>query len=300
MALFFQIFTILFPVFIIVATGYVYARWRNTDMEVANRLNMEIFIPALLFSVMAKQQITLENAGALALGGALVMLGSTLLSWPVARSLGISVQTLLPPMMFKNSGNMGIPIALFTFGESILPAAIVLFIVSNLVHFSVGTTILSQQFNWRTLYSLPILPASVLGILFSISGINSPDWLLAPVDMLGQIAIPLMLFALGVRLTEIDFTHWKIGLLGAVLSPFTGGLVFLILYPWLPLSVEQMGLLLMFALLPPAIVNYILAEQYQQEPHKVASIVMLGNLFSLLSMPLALSLVLSGGLSPAA
>ena len=55
---------------------------------------------------------------------------------------------------------------------------------------------------------------------------------------------------------------------------------------------EQAGALLLFGVLPPAVLNFIFAERYGQEPAKVASIVIIGNLFALVSVPLALAYVL--------
>ena len=61
----------------------------------------------------------------------------------------------------------------------------------------------------------------------------------------------------------------------------------------LNLPPEQRSLLIIFGALPPAVLNYIVAEQYNQEPEKVASMVMLGNLGSLVVMPIALAFALS-------
>jgi predicted permease len=58
--------------------------------------------------------------------------------------------------------------------------------------------------------------------------------------------------------------------------------------PWLTLSDDQWGILLVFAALPPAVLNFMVAEQYRQEPRRVASIVLIGNLGSLIFIPLAL------------
>ena len=41
--------------------------------------------------------------------------------------------------------------------------------------------------------------------------------------------------------------------------------------------------------LPPAVLNYMVAEQYQQDPKRVASIVLIGNLMALVSIPITLS-----------
>jgi predicted permease len=64
--------------------------------------------------------------------------------------------------------------------------------------------------------------------------------------------------------------------------------VVLLVSPFLDLSPMQAGLLLVYGALPPAVLNYIVAEQYNQEPDKVASIVMLGNLGSLIAIPAVL------------
>ena len=44
--------------------------------------------------------------------------------------------------------------------------------------------------------------------------------------------------------------------------------------------------------LAPAVLNYMFAERYNQEPEKVASMVLIGNLAAVVFLPLALALVL--------
>jgi predicted permease len=139
---------------------------------------------------------------------------------------------------------------------------------------------------------MPTIIATIAGLLVSGLGVTLPSTVLVPIDMLGQITIPLMLFALGVRMISVDFTHWKIGLWGALLAPLSGIVVALMLYPILNLPAEHFAYLLIFGALPPAILNYMLAERYDQEPHAVASIVLIGNIASLVIIPLVLAFVL--------
>ena len=137
--LIYRIVAIIFPVFSIVAIGYFYARQRHdTDMSSGNRINMDIFTPALIFDYMSGSEYALSDYALLSLGCALVVLGSGLLAWPVARIFGYQSKTLVPPMMFNNCGNMGLPLAALTFGESMLPAAILLLAISNFFHFFIG------------------------------------------------------------------------------------------------------------------------------------------------------------------
>jgi predicted permease len=283
-----RIFTILFPIFAIVMVGYLYARLRPIDISAANRLNMAIFTPALLFSVLCDKSFNLIEYQQLALAATLILLGSGVIVLPLVRWRAINPKTFLPSMMFVNTGNMGIPVALFAFGELGLPAAMLFLMITAILGSTLGIYIVSQRASLLELLKEPLIPAAIAGLVVSVTEVEVPALLLKPIEMLGDCAIPVMLLSLGIRLSFMDFTHWKIGLLGAVLRPLSGVVMFLLIRPWLTLTPIQAGGLLIFAMLPPAVVNYVIAEEYQQEPHKVAAIVMLGNVMSFISLPIAL------------
>ncbi|GGX99021.1 transporter [Litchfieldella qijiaojingensis] len=286
-----QILATLLPVFLIAGCGTLYGRFRTPDIRGLNTLNMELFVPMLVFAVLADRQAPLEEYATLALGAAVVVLGSGVVLWPVTRWLRLDPKTFLPPMMFNNSGNMGIPLLVLAFGEAALPAAVVVFIVEMLLHFSVGLYLLSPHTPMWRLLRMPIVLASIAGLGVNLGGVSLPEWFLEALDMLGGVCIPLMLFALGVRMLDIDFSDWKTGVLGAVLCPLSGLILAAPLIWWLDIQGLQAAALWVFAALPPAVLNYLVAEQYRQEPHKVASLVLIGNLGSLVVMPLVLAMV---------
>ena len=280
-----QVFAIVFPIFGIVALGYLYARRHEPDMASANRLNLEIFTPALIFSVLSGEGFELARYAELAFAAILVVLGSGLLAWPFARLFGFHSKTFLPPMMFNNSGNMGLPLALFAFGEAALPAAMVLFLVENTLHFTVGNAMLTGHVNPLKLIRMPMLLATLAGLLVAMLEIQVPGPVDEAIDLLGQVAIPLMLFALGVRMTAVDLSDWRIGLAGALLCPLTGLAMAWAVVAFIDLPEMQLAQLLVFAALPPAVLNFMLAERYSVDPPKVAAVVLLGNLASLLVLP---------------
>ena len=290
-----ELLGIIVPVYGIVLVGFLYARRHRPDLAVANRLNIEVFTPALLFDVLAAKDFELTAYVGLAVGGAAVVLGSGGIAWLVSRRLGMDWRTLVPPMMFVNSGNMGLPLAVLAFGEAALAAAVMLFMVENLLHFTVGIRMLDRHARLGALLRMPLILACLFGIAASLTGVRPPPAIADGVHLLGQVAIPLMLFALGARLTEADLTHWRIGLLGALLRPAAGLVLALPLIWLLPLPGSQPALLVLFALLPPAVLNYLFAERYGQQPELVAAIVIWGNLASLLVIPAALAVLLAPG-----
>lgn len=287
-----RIFLTVFPLTAIVIVGFVYARKHKPDMAISNQLNLDIFVPALVFSVMSAKSFELADYSELAIGATAVILGSGLLLWPLCKLLHINIKTFLPPMMFNNSGNLGIPLVLLAFGEQALPAAVVLFMIENMLHFTVGIYMLDSRTNPLSLLRLPVMIASIAGIGWSLSGWHMPIAIHTFIDMLGQISIPLMLFALGVRMTQIDLSQWRIGVLGAIMCPLSGVIIALVMQQFLQLNNEHFGYLILFGALPPAVLNYMISEKYQQEPQQVASIVLLGNMASLLIIPTTLAFIL--------
>jgi malate permease and related proteins len=287
-----QLISIVFPIFAIVLVGYLYGRKHSPDMAAANKLNIDIFVPALIFDVLTANNFNLPEYQSLAIAGVVVILGAGFIAWPVARFFNYEFKTFVPPMMFNNSGNMGLPLLLFAFGKEALPAAVVLFLIENFLHFSVGMKILNRSASLLAMLKIPMIFITIAGLIFSFMHWTLPPLLSTPIKMLGQISIPLMLFALGVRLIHIDWKDWKIGLVGAVISPVSGLVFAFPIGYFLNLSDLQFSMLIVFSALPPAVLNYMVAERYNQQPRQVASIVMLGNLGSIIVIPLVLALTL--------
>jgi malate permease and related proteins len=287
-----RILTIVVPLFAVVAVGYFYARRHRPDMAAATAVNMDVFVPALVLSALASRNADLAAQGPLALAGLLLVLGSGLLAWPLARAAGAAVRTFVPPMMFVNSGNMGIPLLVLAFGEQAMAAAVVLFLVENLLHFSLGTRMLDRGAHLLGVLGTPVMLASLAGLALNLLGLGLPPMVALPVDLLGQVAIPLMLFTLGVRLTDLDLEDWGLGLLGALARPLSGVLLAWIIAAVLGLPGDQTRILIVFGALPPAVLNAVFAERYGQEPERVASIVLLGNAAALVTIPAVLLLVL--------
>jgi predicted permease len=246
--------------------------------------------PLLVFTSLAGEDFQLQGNAAFIAGGVAVILVSGLIAWPVARFAGISPRTFVPPMMFNNCGNMGLPLAVLAFGRPGLAAMVLLLVASTLLQFTLGSRIVSRHAEWKALATSPMIIASVLGLLFSAFAWNVPAALMTGLKMLGDATLPMMLFALGVRLTDLSRRGWQVGVLGAVVCPVAGMAGAYLAQIALHLPPEQFAQLMLFASLPPAALNYLLAERYQQEPERVASLVLIGNAFAIVFVPLGLTL----------
>ena len=285
-----RIADVIIPVFLIVAIGYGYARRQPPDLSVFNRIALDVLAPVLVYSALASKDFNIAEHVPLLIGGTVLILGGGLLAWPLARAFGAQPRTLVPVVMFNNCGNMGLPLALLAFGPANFGAAVALFSVSNLFHFSIGARITSRQARTRDLLLSPLMIGTALGFASALTDLRPPDVLLSGLKLLGDALLPMMLFALGVRLTSLTRAGLALGMLGALARPLIGLAIGIPLAWALDLEGAARGQLLLFAALPPAVMQFMLADRYQQEPDKVAAMIMLGNALAVLFVPLALAI----------
>ncbi|MFT5258276.1 MAG: putative permease [Saprospiraceae bacterium] len=283
---------ILFPVFVLILIGYFYGRRYNPELVSANQLNMRLFVPALVFDSLTEANFEATNLVNLVIAALFVVIGSGLLAWPIARFFKYPLPIFIPPMMFNNCGNMGLPVALLAFGESGLQIALVLFLVSNTLHFTLGVRLVGGKMSFNGVFFNAVNVAMVAGIAVNLLQLPLPETIALPIKMLGQIAIPLMLVSLGVRMVGVNLETISTGLVGALVRPLVGVLSAVLVVTWLPLSSLEVQSVILFAALPPAVLNYLFAEQFGQSPQQVAAIVIAGNAIAVAVLYITLLFIL--------
>ena len=285
-----RIADVIIPVFFIVAIGYGYALRKAPDMSAFNRIALDVLAPLLVYSALAAKDFQIADDWSLLIGGTVLILGSGLLALPLAKMIGAQPRTLVPVVMFNNCGNMGLPLALLAFGSEHFGAAVALFSVSNLLHFSLGARITSHSARSRDLLLSPLMIATLLGFASAFTDVRPPAVLVSGMRLLGDALLPMMLFALGTRLTALSRSGLALGMVGALARPLIGLAIGIPLAWALGLEGAARGQLLLFAALPPAVIQFMLAERYQQEPDKVGAMIMLGNALAVIFVPLALAI----------
>lgn len=283
-----EIFSILAPLFFIAGVGFLYGVKFTPQMDMTNRLILDVLVPALIISVMIKESFEIHEHIPLMFAGLGVMLGSGLIAFALAKVIGLDWRVVTPPAMFSNWANLGLPLYVFAIGAQALDGGVMLVVVGNILLFTLGAYIYANSVSLAEIIRTPVLISVVVGVVFSATGLNAPDFVVVSLDMLGQGAIPLMLFSLGVRLTKVSWVGTRDGIIMAIFCPLVGVPLAIMMAHLLPLTNLQTQILILFGVLPPAVVNFIIAERYSEHPERVASIVLIGNLFAVISFPVLL------------
>jgi predicted permease len=210
------------------------------------------------------------------------------MAWPLAKFSGALPQAFLPCAMFSNVGPIGIPLIALAYGPEGMASAVVLLVISNVLHFTVGAGIMSGKVDWRMVYANPLVWASVLGVTSSELKLELPLWLQTSCAMIGNVLVPMMLLSLGARLAGSQVSDVWVGIRSSVFIALVRlAAAFLTLW-FIPLQGLERGALILFACLPAAVFNFMLADKFQVQTNKVASTVIIGHLMSLIFLPIGI------------
>jgi predicted permease len=280
------------PVFLLVTVGIVFAHWKKINLASITEIIVYLGTPCLVFTSLARKPLLAGDIAILFAGIVIIFAGVGLLIRIYFLLFNFSSRGFALPVLFMNAGNMGIPLALFAFGSHGMQRATLLFVIITSFQYSLGIYILSGRGNWKDIFRLPLIYATIAGLLFNLLQLNIPEILFQPLAMLGQATIPLMLVSLGYRLHDFHSLQWGHAVGGALLRILGGFAVANLAVTLLGAEGVNRQTLLLYGSLPAAVINFILTEKFGQDPELAASIVVLSTFFSVITIPFVFWLIL--------
>lgn len=284
----------LMPVILIPALGYIYSGSKDFPLLEITKINNKILLPCLIFYSMVSRNYNAFNDFSLLIATLLIVMLSGGLALLLARVSKVNSDTLTPSMMFNNCGNIGIPLAMGISKET-GDVAVLIFIVTNLLFSTVGIMIITKNTSLLKILSTPVFVATVGGLIVSQLQLSEFRFFFQTVNICGAASPFLMLFCLGVTMRLLQPDDMKFGVWGGGLArPMIGliATVAVLLLP-IPLTPDQKRLFLLFALLPPALLNFQMAPQ--SSAPKVSGMVFFGTLLSVAYIAVAMPLIFSQG-----
>lgn len=293
MALILTVLQIVAPIGVLALAGFVWARAGfDYPLEFVTRLVMNLALPALIFTALMKTTIAPQALTTLTLASITAYGLLSLIFLLLARVMRLDRRTYVAPLIFGNTGNIGLPLALFAFGEAGLGYGVVVFAVMMVWSFTFGLWLVTGGGAPRRVLSEPSMWATLLGALFLWQGWQTPDWLTRALELLGQMAIPLMLITLGVAMTRL--TVARIGQavgLSVLRLVLCAGLAVTVGWGF-GLPPTAFAVLVLQLTTPVAVTAYMLAGKHGADADVVAGLVFASTLISVGTLPLALAFLI--------
>ena len=293
MSLILQVLQTVAPVFILAGIGVVWVKmgWEYR-VQFVTRLTMTLSVPALIFVSLMKTEIDPQALRDTALATVVTYIGVGLILLAALKALKLDLRTYLAPLSFGNTGNLGLPIALFAFGTVGFDFAVVIFAIMAILSFTIGVWVVSGGGSPVSAIKEPMVWATILGGLFLINDWMLPTWSVNTLGLIGQIAIPVMLITLGVAVARL-----KPGAFGRAIWLSVAKYIVCISVPvaigmFFSLPPVALGVLIVQVSTPVAVTSYMLAEKYNADADQVAGLVMVSTLMSIIVIPVLLAFLI--------
>ena len=292
-----EVAAVLLPVFTIAGLGYLWRRLAAPfDLPFVTTLIMNLAGPCLVFDSLANLTLPPQEFVAMIGASIALLVVTAVLALALLKALKLPLPSYLPALTIGNTGNLGLPLCLFAFGQAGLGLAIAVYVTNSVAQFTLVPLLQTRQALGKTLLTTPVIYGAVAGALVLALHIGLPKWLDNTAQLLGGLMIPLMLLALGYTIGGLRTHNLRraFGLGAARLGiAFAAALG---VGKLLNLTGVAQGVLLLQGTMPAAVFTYLFAARYERDADEVAGIVLISTLLAALLLPLLVSyaLVLSG------
>jgi hypothetical protein len=287
------ILEIVAPVFLLAGVGFLWIKLGfEYRIKFVTQLAMTIGVPALVFTSLQKSEVDPHSLSIVSLAAMVAYLIVTVVAYLVVIVFKIDLRTYLAPLIFGNTGNLGLPLAYFAFGDEGFGYALVIFALMGVYSFTFGIWIVSGGGSPAKVIKEPVVAATLLGALFLWQGWTTPTFLTNTLELVGQMAIPLMLITLGVALARMSPRNIVVPSILSIGKITVCVAIAWIVGLWFNLPPVAFGVLVLQVSTPVAVTSYLLAEKYGADANGVAGLVVASTLLAVVTLPLTLAFVI--------
>ena len=283
-----HVLTLVAPSFLIIAAGSFYSIVSKSDPDYLIQVTMKALVPAFAFHQILQMQIQIDVLSTVFLCAWCIMLGCGLLAFVIFRGLSLPIKGLYLPIMFMNTVNLPFPILLSAYGEKAIFFTLSFYLASILGVFTIGVLIVSSENSSYPVLKEPVIYVIATAFYLKYSDTHVPSVLTHTLDILQRATIPIILLALGMQLTQTRLTQIKESLIAAACR-MVGGFLIGNLCVW-AFHLEGLArkVVLFNSIMPGAVLTYMVAQRFNTDSDRVASMILISTLLSILLIPLIL------------
>lgn len=291
---------IMVPVLVIASIGYALGRARSMDLGGITGLAVSVLVPAIVFDSLARATVSRDLLGRLALHVAVQLVCVGVLSLAASRMLawrGPTEGALLMSTLFSNSGNIGLPLALFCYGPAGLAVAGSWFAVQAVSLHTIGVFIAARasagaRAALARLVRLPILYAIVAGALVNVTGWSVPPPIGRATQLLAGGGLAVMLLLLGLQLASLSVRADATGAtIATVIRVVAAPPIAWITGRWIGLDGATLGVAVLQASMPTAVTSALWAMEFDTRPTLVSAAVVLSTVASIVTTTVLLAVL---------
>ena len=296
MEIYLKLFEVLFPVFFVVGIGYFLGKTNSKiDTTFITSFAANIGTPAMVIYAITSTGINFEIFRD--------YFWYYLLAISLFSMVGIFTLYLLktkdivrelPPLIFPNTGNMGLPICMFAYGSKGLGVSASITSLIILCHFTLGVFLADRKFNLNVILKNPPFYAIIFSAIMLFYGIKMPVFVVNTTEWLMYVTIFLILMSLGIALTRLKVFSLSNALISSFTRMIIGPAIGFFLIFIFNLKGFAAGVLLIQCSMPSAVLNYLVGSIYSPKKivDSIASTIVVSTLISFVTIPIVVYIAL--------
>ena len=292
MEIYIKLFEVLFPVFFVVGIGYYLGKKNpKIDTTFITTFAANIGSPAMIIYSLNAEFITFEVFKSyfwyyLIAISCFFVVGVSLLYFLKVKD----IIRELPPLLMPNTGNLGLPLSLFAYGQSGLGVAGAISALIILFHFTVGVFLADRKFNFDVVIKSPPFYAIIISVILLYYNIKLPTFVENTSSLLTYATIFLILMSLGIALTRLKVFSFNKALVCSVGRVILGPIIGFGVIKIFNLNGFAAGVLLIQCSMPSAVLNYLIATMYSSKKivDSVASTIVVSTFMSFITIPIVI------------
>ncbi|MGE5373923.1 MAG: AEC family transporter [Bacteroidota bacterium] len=281
------------PILLIGGAGFALGKTLHVEARSLGRVVFYVFSPVLIFNLLLQNHLKLNDAiGVIVLTVCIIAIMG-LLTYLLGTFFKLErpvLTAILITTMFGNTGNYGLPLVAFAFGDQALSYAGIFFVTTTLLFYTLGVLIaslgqMSVKDAFLGLFKIPTLYAVLLAVLMNAYGVQLPGPVARAVDLAAGGTIPLMLVILGLELSRVQLDGSRRAMqLSVVLRLVVAPLIALLLTGLFGIHGAARQGSVTEAAMPSMVSSTVLATEYQLDSKLVTAVVFISTLLSPLTL----------------
>ena len=295
MEIYLKLFEVIFPVFFVVGIGYFLGKKNpKIDTSFITQFGANVGSPAIVLYSVTTTGLTFSVFSEYFFYYFLAIIGFSIIGIIFLIFLKKDIIMELPPFILPNTGNMGLPICLFAYGNEGLGVAGAISSLIILFHFTVGVFLASKKFNFEIILKSPAFYSVLISVLILYFQIPVPNFVVNTTMLLTYATIFLILMSLGIALTRLKVFSFNKALISSIARVILGPVVGLILISLFNLNGIAAGVLLIQCSMPSAILNYLVGSMYSPKAviDSIASTIVVSTILSFITIPIVVFIAL--------
>ena len=291
MDIYLKLFEVLFPVFFIVGIGFILGKKNpNFDTSFITTYSGNFGTPALVIFALTAGGVTFQVFKEFFFYALILLSAFGIVGLIFLVLMKKDYIRELPTFILPNTGNMGIPICLFAYGELGMGIAAAISSLVVLLHFTLNIFLAKRAFDFQTIFKSPAFYAIIVTVLFLYFEEPVPQFVMNTVMLLAYGMIVMILMSLGVALTQMKVFSFKDAVITSTGRVIIGPLIGLAVIKLFDLSGVSAGVILIQSSMPSAILCYLVASMYSPKVivDNISSTIVVSTIMSLVTIPITL------------